>query len=65
VSIGGIAATTAITGAAVFLDVAVVFALVSFLGTVAFAYYLNLKSAARTDGRKGPSAYGAGDGDRR
>jgi len=65
VSIGGIAATTVLTGAAVFLDVAVVFALVSFLGTVAFAYYLNLKSGARAEEQKGPSADGAGNGDRR
>ncbi len=62
VSIGGIAVTTVLTGVAVFLDVAVVLALVSFLGTIAFAYYLNLKASVRGGGRDGPPADGAGDG---
>lgn len=40
VAIGFIAAYTVATGQAAFLDVASVLALISFLGTVAFAYYL-------------------------
>ena len=65
VSIGVIAVAAVITGKAVFLDVAVVLALVSFLGTVAFAYYLNLKDAARREEREPPSAGGAGEGGER
>ena len=40
VGIGLIAVYAIITGQPVFIDVAVVLALISFLGTVAFAYYL-------------------------
>jgi multicomponent Na+:H+ antiporter subunit F len=40
IGIGVIAAYAVTTGQPVFLDIAVVLALISFLGTVAFAYYL-------------------------
>ncbi|MCL4302663.1 MAG: cation:proton antiporter [Anaerolineae bacterium] len=41
----GLAATYAVTvNQPVFLDVIMVFALISFLGTVAFAYYLERKT---------------------
>jgi multicomponent Na+:H+ antiporter subunit F len=54
-SIAGIAVTTVLTGQAVFLDVAVVFALVSFLGTVAFAFYLNIQASTRARIREAKS----------
>jgi multicomponent Na+:H+ antiporter subunit F len=38
--IGIIAAYAIVTGRAAFLDVAIAMALISFLGTVAFAYYI-------------------------
>lgn len=40
IGIGLIAAYAVVTDQPVFLDIAVVLALVSFLGTIAFAYYL-------------------------
>lgn len=40
VGVGIIAAYAVVTNQAVFLDVAVVLALLAFLGTVAFAYYI-------------------------
>lgn len=40
IGIGLIASYAVMTGETVFLDIAVVLALISFLGTIAFAYYL-------------------------
>lgn len=40
IGIGLIASYAVLTDRTVFLDIAVVLALVSFLGTIAFAYYL-------------------------
>lgn len=40
IGIGLIASYAVLTDRTVFLDIAVVLALISFLGTVAFAYYL-------------------------
>jgi multicomponent Na+:H+ antiporter subunit F len=48
VGIGVIAVYAIATDEPVFLDVAIILALVSFLGTVAFAYYL-IRSAGRAD----------------
>ncbi len=62
VSIGGIAAATVITGKAVLLDVAVVLALMSFLGTVGFAYYLSGKAGDSPDIGKGEGAQRFGKG---
>ncbi len=44
--IGVIAVYTVITGEAVFLDVAMILALVSFLGTVALAYYIEKRASS-------------------
>jgi multicomponent Na+:H+ antiporter subunit F len=43
--IGVIAVYTVTTGEAVFLDVAMILALVSFLGTVALAYYIEKRAS--------------------
>jgi multicomponent Na+:H+ antiporter subunit F len=40
IGVGFIAAYSMLSGGTVFLDVAIILALLSFLGTVAFAYYL-------------------------
>lgn len=40
ITIGFTAANSVVTGVAAYLDVAVILALIAFLGTVAFAYYL-------------------------
>jgi multicomponent Na+:H+ antiporter subunit F len=48
VGIGVIAVYAIATNEPVFLDVAIILALVSFLGTVAFAYYL-IRNADRAD----------------
>lgn len=44
--IGVIAVYTVVTGEAVFLDVAMILALVSFLGTVALAYYIEKRASS-------------------
>lgn len=51
VGMGLIAVYAIITGQLVFIDVAVVLALISFLGTVAFAYYLRQQGSVTKEGR--------------
>ncbi len=42
-AVGAVAAFTVLTGHTVYLDAAIVLALISFLGTVAFARYITLR----------------------
>lgn len=51
IGIGLIGVHALVTGQAVFLDVAILFALVSFLGTIAFAYYVE-RGVQRQEGAK-------------
>lgn len=44
-AVGAIAAFTILTGHTVYLDAAMVLALIAFLGTVAFARYVTLRGA--------------------
>lgn len=43
IGIASITAYSITTSQAVFLDVAMIFALIAFLGTIAFSYYVNKK----------------------
>jgi len=46
-AVGIIALFTIFTGEAVFLDVAIILALISFLGTIAFARYIEKRESRR------------------
>lgn len=47
--IGIVAIYATVTDQAVFLDVATILALITFLGTVAFAFFLERKASSRSD----------------